>query len=124
QDKTLALFADIVTDAKRQGFPLIRFITHMEWALANEPGLDDLLEYEARANAIWLRQEGLINPVICTYDLTKFGGELVVDIMRPYPLVIIGGILQKNSLCRPTNSCESCRNGGVEPVKRILGRRS
>jgi len=34
QDKTLALFADIVTDAKRQGFPLIRFVIHMEWALA------------------------------------------------------------------------------------------
>jgi len=34
RDKTLALFADIVTDAKRQGFPLIRFVTHMEWALA------------------------------------------------------------------------------------------
>ena len=34
QDKTLALFADIVTDAKREGFPLIRFVTHMEWALA------------------------------------------------------------------------------------------
>ena len=34
RDKTLALFADIVTDAKRQGFPLIRFVIHMEWALA------------------------------------------------------------------------------------------
>ena len=55
-----------------------------------------MLEYEARANAIWVRQEGPVNPVICTYDLTKFGGELVVDIMRTHPLVIIGGILQKN----------------------------
>jgi hypothetical protein len=112
QDKTLALFEAFVKDAKRQGFPLIRFITHMEWALANKPGVDDLLEYEARANAIWLRQEGPVNPVICTYDLTKFGGELVVDIMRTHPLVIIGGISRRTrSLCLPTNSCESCGNG-------------
>jgi hypothetical protein len=31
-----------------------------------------------------------------TYDLTKFDGELVVDIMRTHPLVIVGGILQEN----------------------------
>src|SRR5215510_8106906 len=96
RDKTLALFADIVKEAKRQGFPLIRFITHMEWALANKPGVDDLLEYEARANAIWLHQEGPVNPVICTYDLTKFDGDVVVDVMRTHPMIIIGGVLHEN----------------------------
>ena len=69
QEKTLALFQEVVRDAKQQGFPLIRFVTHMEWALENRPGVDDLLEYEARANYIWLRQDGPVNPVICTYDL-------------------------------------------------------
>src|SRR4029077_12534805 len=48
QEKTLALFQEVVRDAKQQGFPLIRFVTHMEWALENRPGVDDLLEYEAR----------------------------------------------------------------------------
>ena len=38
QDKTLALFEGVVRDAKRQGFPLIRFVTHMEWALENNQG--------------------------------------------------------------------------------------
>jgi MEDS: MEthanogen/methylotroph, DcmR Sensory domain len=66
QNKTLALFQEVVKDAKQQGFPLIRFVTHMEWALENRPGVDDLLEYEARANDIWLRQDGPVNPVICT----------------------------------------------------------
>ena len=33
QDKTLALFEAVVKDSKEQGFPLIRFVTHMEWAL-------------------------------------------------------------------------------------------
>lgn len=39
QEKTLALFQEVVRDAKQQGFPLIRFVTHMEWALENRPGL-------------------------------------------------------------------------------------
>jgi len=46
----------------------------MEWALENVQGVDDLLEYEARANEGWLNQDGPVNPVICTCDLTKFGG--------------------------------------------------
>ena len=62
QYKTLALFEGVVKDAKLEGFPLIRFVTHMEWALENMPGVNDLLEYEARANDIWLRHEGPVNP--------------------------------------------------------------
>jgi hypothetical protein len=73
----------------------------MEWALKNEKQITDLLEYEARANEIWERQEGAINPVICTYDLTKFGGNVVVDVMRTHPMIIIGGILQENPFYVP-----------------------
>jgi hypothetical protein len=98
QDKTLALFQEVVKDAKQQGFPLIRFVTHMEWALENRPGVDDLLEYEARANDIWLRQDGPVNPVICTPRLV---GDLVVEVMPTHPMIIIGGILQRNSFFVP-----------------------
>ncbi len=82
--------------AKRQGFPLTRFVTHMEWALKNKERITDLLEYEARTNEVWDRQDGPFNPVICTYDLTKFGADVVVDVMRTHPMIIIGGILQEN----------------------------
>ena len=101
QQKTLALFAEVVKKAQQQGFPLVRFITHMEWALESVPGVDELLEYEANANAIWLHQDGPVNPVICTYDLTRFGGDMVVDIMRTHPVIIIGGILQVNPFFVP-----------------------
>ena len=94
QNRTLALFEQVKKDAKQQGFPLVRFITHMEWALETELGIDALLEYEAKANEAWLRQDSPVNPVICTYDLTKFGGEIIVDIMRTNPMIIIDGLLQ------------------------------
>jgi hypothetical protein len=98
---TLALFGEIVRDAKRRGFPVTRFVTHMEWAV--EAGLDanQLLEYEARANDIWIRQEGPINPVICAYDLARFTGQVAVDVLRTHPVVIIGGILQENPFFVP-----------------------
>lgn len=39
--------------------------------------------------------------VICVYDLAKFGGDTVVDIMRTHPMIIIGGILQHNPFFIP-----------------------
>src|SRR5262245_22586375 len=78
QSRTLALFEKVRKDAQQQGFPLVRFLTHMEWALETAVGLDALLEYEAKANEAWLRQDGPVHPVICTYNLTKFGGAIVI----------------------------------------------
>jgi hypothetical protein len=101
QGRTLALFAKIRKDARQQGFPLVRFLTHMEWALETELGVDALLEYEAKINEVWLRQDGPVHPVICTYDLSKFGGEIIVDVMRTHPMIIIDGLLQENPFFIP-----------------------
>jgi hypothetical protein len=100
-ERTLKLFEAVVKRARYQGFPLIRFVTEMEWALQNEGQMIDLLEYEAKANEVWEHQEGPVNPVICTYDLTKFKGDVVVDVMRTHPMIIIGGILQENPFYIP-----------------------
>jgi hypothetical protein len=36
------------------------------------------------------------DPVICAYDLSRFNGADVLDIMRTHPAAIIGGVLQQN----------------------------
>ena len=95
-DTTLALFTQIRLSASRQGFPLTRFITHMDWALQDDASLTDLLIYEARANEFRLGQPGPIHPVICSYDLTKFSGEFIVDVMRTHPMTLIDGALHEN----------------------------
>ena len=60
--------------------------------------MDDLLEYETRLNYALPKYD---DPVICTYDLSKFGAGVVMDIMRTHPMVIIGGILQENPFYVP-----------------------
>jgi len=70
----------------------------MEWALQDRPGVEDLVEYEARLNYILPRYN---DPILCVYDLSKFGGAVVVDILRTHPMVIIGGILQVNPFFVP-----------------------
>jgi MEDS: MEthanogen/methylotroph, DcmR Sensory domain len=56
------------------------------------------VEFESRVNDVWRRHD---DAVICVYDLAKFGGETVVDIMRTHPMIIIGGILQQNPFFVP-----------------------
>jgi hypothetical protein len=70
-----------------------RNIAHMEWALEDLPGVHHLVEYEARLNQALPEHH---DPVICTYDLSRFDASVVIDIMRTHPMVIIGGILQEN----------------------------
>src|SRR5215470_17487629 len=53
QDKMIALIQEVLEGARQQGFPLTRFVPHMEWALEDRPGVDDLVEYETRVNYIW-----------------------------------------------------------------------
>jgi len=46
------LIEEVLTEGRRRGFPLTRLVAHMEWALEDRPGVDDLVEYETRLNYI------------------------------------------------------------------------
>jgi hypothetical protein len=50
QDMMLALLQEVLEAGRKQDFPLTRLVAHMEWALEDRPGVDDILEYEARLN--------------------------------------------------------------------------
>src|SRR5437870_2647720 len=93
QDAMVALIEQILQSGPPAGYALTRLVAHMEWALLDKPGVDDLVEYETRLNYVLPKYD---DPVICTYDLSKFGATVAMDIMRTHPVVIIGGILQEN----------------------------
>src|SRR5260370_410071 len=98
QNAMLALIEEVLQSADTAGYPLTRLLAHMEWALLDQPGVDNLVEYETRLNYVLPKYQ---DPVICTYDLSKFPASLVMDIMRTHPVVIIGGILQENPFFVP-----------------------
>ena len=50
QDKMMALIQAVLEGGRQQGFPLTRLVAHMEWALEDRPGVNDLVEYETRLN--------------------------------------------------------------------------
>lgn len=52
QDAMLALIEEVLKSGPKQGFPLTRLVAHMEWALEDRPGVNDLVEYETRLNYV------------------------------------------------------------------------
>ena len=61
QDRMLILIEEVLESGKLQRFALTRLLAHMEWALEDFPGVDDLVEYETRLNYILPRYK---DPVI------------------------------------------------------------
>jgi hypothetical protein len=61
QDRMLALIQEVLDGGTQQGFALTRLVAHMDWALEDRPGVDDLVEYETRLNYLLPRYQ---DPVI------------------------------------------------------------
>jgi len=98
QDAMLALIEELLKAGGAAGYRRTRLLAHMEWALSGKPGVNDLVEYETRLNYVLPKYE---DPVICAYDLSRFGARVVVEIMRTHPVVIVGGVLQENPFFVP-----------------------
>jgi MEDS: MEthanogen/methylotroph, DcmR Sensory domain len=97
-DRMISTFEHLVSGNGTEGFPLRRICCRMDWAVESGSHVDDVIEFESRVNEVWLRHE---DAVVCTYDLSKFGGDAIVDILRTHPMVVIGGILHKNAFFVP-----------------------
>jgi hypothetical protein len=61
QDRMLTLIQEVLDGGRQQGFVRTRLVAHMEWALEDRPGVDDLVEYETRLNYVLPRYK---DPVI------------------------------------------------------------
>jgi hypothetical protein len=98
QDQMLEAFEQMASSTARGGFLLSRVVCQMDWAADDRSHVDNLVEFESRVNDVWPHHD---DAVICVYDLAKFEGDTVVDIMRTHPVIIIGGILQQNPFFVP-----------------------
>jgi hypothetical protein len=105
QNRMLELLEEVLAEGSTQGFPLTRVMANMEWALEDRPGLEDFLEFEIRVNYLAPRYDDV---VCCTYDLARFRANVIMNVLRTHPMVIIGGVLQENPFFVPPDEflCE------------------
>jgi len=98
QYRMIETIKDALSPNKKPPGRLTRLVANMEWALEDLPGVHDIVEYETRLNHVLPDYH---DPVVCTYDLSRFDANVVMDIMRTHPMVIVGGILQENPFYVP-----------------------
>jgi len=97
-DRMIEVFEQLASGNSNGRYPLSRICCRMDWAVQDQPHVDDVIEFESRVNDVWRRHD---DAVICTYHLGQFAGDAVIDIMRTHPMVIIGGMLQHNPFYIP-----------------------
>jgi hypothetical protein len=89
----LEFWDDAVGAAIADGFLLSRAVGEMTWALRQMPGVEELVGYEAELNFFLPRYPQVI---LCLYDLQSFDGEIIVDVLKTHPTVLVGGMVLDN----------------------------
>jgi hypothetical protein len=74
-------------------FSFARAVGEMTWALRDMPGVAELVGYESELNRFLPQYPQVI---LCLYDLERFNGGMVVDIMKTHPKVLVGGAVVEN----------------------------
>jgi hypothetical protein len=77
----------------RDGFPFVRSAGETTWTLKELPGLYDFMTYEAELNRFVPRYPQVI---LCLYDLDNFSGQILIDILKTHPRVLMGGTVLEN----------------------------
>jgi len=98
QDRTIALIEGQLAEGKARGFNLTRLIGRMQRALENRPGVNELVEYEARLTKALQKYDD----VVCgAYDVSRFSASVILDVVRIHPYVLIGEALHRNPFFTP-----------------------
>jgi hypothetical protein len=95
ETRMIAKWEAALDRAVQEGYPRTRVVAHLEWW---DKDVRKLLRYESKFH---LRPYHSRDPVICTYDLAKHSGAFIIDVMRTHPMILIGGLLQKNPFYVP-----------------------
>lgn len=80
-------------DSQSKGHRNIRATAEMVWALEAIPGVEHLMVYESRLN-YFIAGKPWIS--ICLYNLTKFDGVTIMNVLRTHPYTICKGVITEN----------------------------
>lgn len=74
-------------------YAFARSVGEMTWALRQLPGVEDLVAYESELNRFLPQYPQVI---VCLYDLDRFDGRVVVDLLRTHPKLLLCGTILDN----------------------------
>lgn len=83
----------IEAESLNAGYGLIRWAGDGGWALSKRTSVPEMLRWEALYDDCSAGWQIL---ALCQFDLTQFGGDVVIDTLRSHPLCIVGQMLASN----------------------------
>jgi hypothetical protein len=88
-----SMLEQVLIDAEAGPYGSVRTCGDMEWALQNLPGTDELMIYETRVNLLTPKYNCTL---LCAYDINKFSGRAIADILASHSHVILNGWVHEN----------------------------
>jgi hypothetical protein len=80
-------------ESQAKGTRNIRATAEMVWALEAIPGIEHLMAYESRLN-YFIPGKPWIS--ICMYNVNRFSGKMIMNVLQTHPFTISGGVITQN----------------------------
>jgi hypothetical protein len=80
-------------ESQKNGQRNVRATAEMAWALEAIPGVEHLMAYESRLN-YFIPGKPWIS--ICLYNVNKFSGAIIMNVLKTHPYAISGGVITQN----------------------------
>jgi hypothetical protein len=84
---------DFYEKSQKNGPRNVRATAEMVWALEAIPGVEHLMVYESRLN-YFIPGKPWVS--LCMYNLSKFSGKTIMNVLRTHPFTISGGAITQN----------------------------
>lgn len=83
--RMLAFLESHILGAIAEGHDRILLTGEMTWSLPDKPGAENMMHYEALLNPLVDKYPGVT--IVCQYDLKRFDGPSVLDLLLTHPSV-------------------------------------
>jgi len=109
-DRMIKLLQETQETALAEGYPILRVTGEMTWIFSKLPGVEKLLEYEAKLNYFFPNSK---TTAICQYNENKFDAKTLMGVLNTHPIVGIYGELFENPYYIPPEVFLASLNGRV-----------
>jgi hypothetical protein len=82
-----------VSAALSGGYHFVRTVGEVPWLLERPPGAEEFFDYESELNRF---SPSYPQVVLCMYDMQRFGGSVLVDMLKTHPKLLLGGMVLDN----------------------------
>jgi hypothetical protein len=113
-ERMFTMLEDVLREAEGGPFRRVRTCGDMTWALREMTGTDELMEYESRVNTLTAQHDCTL---MCVYDVNKFSGRAVMDVLATHPMVVMGDRIYENPYyVEPTDFLRTLVRRGSAPL--------